>query len=72
MYERLHSPGMTPGWGSVWQAKAYEVFKKRASASAGHDIDLAKDSFRFSPCRIIKGAEAEWMQYRMEMSKLFM
>jgi len=28
MYERLHSPGMTPGWGSVRQAKAYEVLEK--------------------------------------------
>ena len=41
MNERLHSPGMTPGRGSVSQAEAYEVLKKRAFASAGRDIYLA-------------------------------
>jgi hypothetical protein len=66
MNERLHSPGMTPGRGSVRQAEAYEVLEKERLHPPDVTFILLY-SFGFSPCRMIRGAEADWMQFRMEM-----
>jgi hypothetical protein len=62
---------MTPGRGSVRQAEAYEVLEKERLHPPDVTFILLY-SFRFSPCRMIRGAGADWMQFRMEMLKLVM